>query len=276
MAEPELSPQVFAILSALVEERSGLHYDLTDLDLFAHKVAPVAADAGFPSLLDYYYHLRYDDPTGQATDALVESLLVGETYFFREAAPLHVTIDRLVAPAVRDGRHPRVWSAACGTGEEPLTFAMLLAARGLLDKVDLVASDLNRRSLERARAGRFGRRAVRTEPLPPEARPWLTPSPTGWTVAPELVAAIDWRRVNLVDPAAIDAVAREGAFDLILCRNVLIYFRDDVVRETVEHLAGALAPGGALLVGVSESLLRFGTRLECEELDRCFLYRRQG
>ena len=84
-----------------------------------------------------------------------------------------------------------------------------------------------------------------------------------------MIAGIDWRQVNLVDAAGVEAL---GPFDFIVCRNVLIYFRDDVARTVVRHLCGALAPGGSLLVSVSESLLRFGTELTCEEHEGIFVY----
>ena len=83
---------------------------------------------------------------------------------------------------------------------------------------------------------------------------------------------MDWRRVNLVDAAAVAAL---GAFDAILCRNVLIYFRDDTARRVVELLTSALVPGGHLLVGTSESLMRFGTALRCEERRSAFFYIRE-
>src|SRR3954447_8337457 len=115
------SRSVFAILSALVEERAGLHYGSGDQEIFLEKVAVRAAETGFDSLLDYYYYLRYD-PGGEAEiEKLIDALVVNETYFFRELQPLRVLVERFVAPAVRAGHRPRIWSAPCATGEEPLT-----------------------------------------------------------------------------------------------------------------------------------------------------------
>ncbi|MFP2964505.1 CheR family methyltransferase, partial [Myxococcus sp. 1LA] len=146
-----MSPQVFAILAALIEQRSGLHYAPEDRELLADKVVPRALDAGFDSLLDYYYFLRYDPAGSEALDALVDALLVHETYFFREPQPLRVLTEDVLVPAVRAGRRPRVWSAACSTGEEPLTLAMMLAEAGVLEGVELVASDLSAGRWTRAR-----------------------------------------------------------------------------------------------------------------------------
>ena len=262
------SPQLFAILSGIVEERSGLHYRLDDSQVFLDKVADRAAEAGFDSLLDYYYYLRYDDPGGGELDALIERLLVQETYFFRELEPVVVLLDEVIRPRLEAGERPRLWSAACSTGEEALTAAMLLAERGWLDRVELVASDVSRRALERAQRGVFGRRALRGR-VPSFAGRWLEGRDGEVRCDPRLIAAIEWRRVNLIDRAAI---AELGAFDGILCRNVLIYFDDRVIERVVRSLADALRPGGALLVGASESLLRFSSSLELRELRGAFIY----
>jgi chemotaxis protein methyltransferase CheR len=262
-------PEVVALVARLVEERAGLHYGPESVALFADKAAARAREVGFPALLDYYYFLHYD-PAGRAElDTLVEALVVHETYFFREADALRVAVREYVAPAVRAAGSARVWCAACATGEEPLTLAMLLDDAGLLPAVELVASDVSASAVARAQRGEFFRRALRA--LPPESRRHLTVEDDRGVVRPELVAAVRWRRVNLIEPAAVAAL---GAFDLVLCRNVLIYFSEATVGAVVGSLAHALRPEGRLLVGVSESLLRLGTLLRCEERGGVFAYRR--
>ncbi len=185
---------------------------------------------------------------------------------------MEVLADEVLVPAVRAGRRPRVWCAACSTGEEPLTLAMMLAERGVLKDVELVASDLSPRALERARAGEHNLRALRSLPPGVEGR-WLDVEGGRPRVRPEVAGGVDWRRVNLVDAAAVAAL---GTFDAILCRNVLIYFHDATALRVVDLLAGALVPGGVLLVGTSESLMRFGTALNCEERRGAFFYIKAG
>jgi chemotaxis protein methyltransferase CheR len=263
-----VTPQLFSILSGIVEERAGLHYQLADREVFLQKVASRASEVGFDSLLDYYYFLRYDDPSGRELDALVDHLVVNETYFFRELEPLEVLLDEVIGPQLAAGRPARIWSAACSTGEEPLTLAMLLAERGWLDRVELVASDVSERVLARAQQGSFGRRAIRGTP-PELASRWLSNGAGALRCDPRILAAVSWRRVNLLDGPAVTAL---GTFDAVVCRNVLIYFQDRVIERVVRHLSDALRPGGALLVGVAESLLRFGTPLECREQRGSFMY----
>jgi chemotaxis protein methyltransferase CheR len=273
MTEVSMTPQVFAILSGLVEERLGLFYALADKPLFENKVSARVLELGFDSALDYYYYLRYDDADGAELDALSETLVVNETFFFREFEPLQAVLTRFVVPVIEAGNRPRIWCAACSTGEEPATIAIWLAERGLLDSVELIASDISSAALALARAGRYRSRSLRQIPKGVEPSRWIEASDGTLQLNSRIRDAIQWRKLNLLDSAAVQTL---GILDVVLCRNLLIYFRDDVVRRVVEQLADRLKPGGVLLVGVSESLMRFGTRLACEEHDGVFVYRKAG
>jgi chemotaxis protein methyltransferase CheR len=265
-----LSPQLFAVFAGLIEEASGLHYAPADRELFASKLTAHAAERGHDLLLDYYYRLRYDDAAGAELASLIEALLVHETYLFREADALIELVDGHLVPIVRARRRARVWSAACSTGEEPYSLAMLLDARGVLDAVEIIATDLSPAAIELARRGRLGRRALRNGHPAELAARYTEVGAQGITVAPRIRRAVQFSTLNLVAPAA----PVPGVFDVILCRNVLIYFQDEQILRVVDRLADQLAPDGLLAVGVSESLLRFGTRLVCEERSRSFFYRR--
>jgi chemotaxis protein methyltransferase CheR len=269
MASP-LTPQLHAIFAALIEETCGLHYSLQDRELFGTKLVSQAAEAGYDSLLDYYYRLRYDDPNGVELRALVQALVVHETYFFRELPPLRALIDGHITKAIRENGRARIWSAACSTGEEPLTVAMLLDDLGLLERCEIVASDISENALARARAGRHSPRAVRDGAPRNLVDKYLAVRSDGVDSPARLREHIVWRQLNLLDSTAIRAL---GRFDLILCRNVLIYFRDASITRILEDLTAALTRDGVLSVGVSESLLRFGTALICEERSGAFFYR---
>jgi chemotaxis protein methyltransferase CheR len=270
MSDLEFTPPLFAILSSLIEERVGLCYVLQDQELLASKLMPRVVESGFSSLLDYYYFLRYDPSSDREFASLVNSLVVNETFFFRELGPLSVMVTELLAPLVKAGTTPRVWCAACSTGEEPLTLAMLLDQHALLGKVEIVATDVSGSALAKARSGEYGPRSLRQVPVPALAAKWLIERERGVAVRPALRDTIVWQELNLMDEKAILAL---GSFDLIVCRNVLIYFRDATVAKVIHQLESQLRPGGVLLVGVSESLMRFRTSLACEERSSVFFYR---
>jgi chemotaxis protein methyltransferase CheR len=268
----ELTPQLFAIFVGLIEAECGVHYLPNDRDLLGAKLVAHASELGFDSLLDFYYRLRYDDPDGAAKRALIETLVVHETYFFRELAPLRALIAEYLAPLIAR-RRVRVWSAACSTGEEPFTLAMLLDERGLLGDVEIVATDISNAVIARAKLGEFGKRSLRDGHPIELAQRYLDKTPRGITLTPRIRDAVAFARVNLVD---VEQVRALGLFDAILCRNVLIYMRDAQISRLLGELEASLAPQGVIAVGVSESLLRFGTALRCEERGGAFFYRRAG
>jgi chemotaxis protein methyltransferase CheR len=117
MIDLELSPSVFSILSALIEEKVGLHYGTLDREILQEKTSLRATEAGFDSLLDYYYFLRYDAKSSEELKKLTDTLVVNETYFFREWPAIETLIDSFIVPWCREGRKLRIWSAACATGE---------------------------------------------------------------------------------------------------------------------------------------------------------------
>lgn len=266
MSALPLTQPVFAILSTLIEERLGIHYEYVDAGVLADKVTPRALERGFDSLLDYYYYLRYDDSSAQEFDALAEALVVNETYFFREADQLETLVKIL---GERD-RPARVWCAAAATGEEPYTFAMMLHRSGLLPRTEIIASDISARALGRAREGVYKGRSLRS--LSEVMRERYFHEENGMVrVDDKIKNAVSFRTINLLDDVTISAL---GSFDAILCRNVFIYFRDDGVARIADRLTQRLVIGGYLLVGAAESLLRFSTALNCVELKGTFLYQR--
>ena len=149
--------------------------------------------------------------------------------------------------AARPGGVVRVWSAACATGQEPYSLAMLAAEQPGL-RLDLCASDGSERCLEKARAGLYTQFEVqRGLPIAQLLR-WFEKAGDTWRVRPELKGAVRWRRFNLLAD-----MTPLGRFDLILCRNVLMYLAPDVRRDVLTRLAGALAPDGVLVLGAAEA-----------------------
>jgi chemotaxis protein methyltransferase CheR len=266
-----LTNQVFTIFNALIQGRAGLHYAPEQRELLAEKLTGPASEAGFHNLLDYYYYLRYDAEGTVQLDRLIDSLLVHETYFFREVEALQALVDRVLLPKIKAGQKPRVWCAACASGEEPLTIAMLLAHHQALGQAQIVATDLSQKILERARRGRYGPRALRVASQA-HTEQWFSREGDQVLVRSELREAIDWRHLNLIDASAIEQL---GLFDAVICRNVLIYFNDETTKAVVRSLGNALKPDGVLLVGASESLIRLEAPFDIEEQAGAFFYRRR-
>jgi chemotaxis protein methyltransferase CheR len=190
-----------------------------------------------------------------ACDLLVELAVVHETCFYRHPDQLEL-VARLAAPA--PGRL-RLWSAGCATGEEAYSVAMALAEAGRTPGADRVlGTDVSGRALTHAAAGTYGPRTLRFTP-PSWTERWLTWADAEGTraIIPPLAAGVRFLRHNLLSPEPPPG----APFDLVLCRNVLIYFEPFRIREALVRLAASLAPGGALVLGPVELPLAEGTTL---------------
>jgi chemotaxis protein methyltransferase CheR len=201
---------------------------------------------------------------------------VGHTEFFRDAKQFRAleksVLPELVTRARRELRKVSVWSAGCATGEEPYSVAMVLAELGALSlEVDLWATDLNLAAVEAARQGRFSaRRCVSISPE--RLRRFFRPVEDGYEALPSLRDYIRFDGQNLAAPV-FDKVGL-GSLDLILCRNVIIYFDLPTIRGLMDRFLAALRPGGLLFLGYSESLFKVYDRFEMIEVDGAFVYRR--
>jgi chemotaxis protein methyltransferase CheR len=145
---------------------------------------------------------------------------------------------------------------------------MLLAECGRLDQVEIAASDGSQAALDAAAEGLYRERAFRTLPTQLRAR-YFTREGTRWRMDPALRDRISWSRVNLLDT---NTVARQANADIILCRNVFIYFSESAIRRVVETFAHAMPAPAYLCVGAAESLLRLTDRFELEQIGDAFMY----
>lgn len=265
-----------ALLRALVRDRLGLHYADDRLDTLADRIAPLVADRGFGSFLDYFYFLKYDEASGAEWDRVMDTLSVGETYFWREVDQMQAVVRHVVPALARRSTGPiRIWSVPCASGEEPLTLAMLLDAEGWFERapIEIYAGDASPAALDRARAGCYRERAFRSLPVALRDR-YFQRCGDRWQIDPDLHGRVrTWQQVNLMDER--DA-AQIGSAPVVFCRNVFIYFSDDGVRRVVNAFADAMPVPGYLCVGASESLLRVSSRFELEEIDRAFVYVNRG
>jgi chemotaxis protein methyltransferase CheR len=223
---------------------------------------------------DEYLALLEGATGGAELERLAETLRVGETRFFRHAAHVNalarVVVPELVTRRTREKRL-RAWSAGCATGEEAYTLAILLGEGAPAGwNVTVLGSDLSEEAISVARAGVYDEAAL--ERVPPATRTrCFVAGPREHTVrvAPEVAARVRFERRNLLEPVY------PRQLDVVLCRNVLIYFDAAARQATVERLIESLAPGGYLFLGYAESLRGF-ERLEALRTDDGIIYRREA
>jgi chemotaxis protein methyltransferase CheR len=244
-----ISPPDRAYLAALCLARAGLRIDPEKTYLIDSRLAPVARREGFLSPADFIGAVRNrnDERLGWAA---VEAMAMPEPEFFRDRA----VFDRLAAEVLpelmarRAGAPVRIWSTACGTGQEIYSLAMMLADTPRLSATwELFGSDLSERSLEKAQAGLYSQFEVqRGLPARTLVRHFEKRG-EAFLLSPRIRQMVRWRRVNLLDD-----LSKFGQFDLLLCRNLLHGMAPEAQVHVRAALAGSLAPGGRLVLGLRD------------------------
>ncbi len=254
------SREISALTDKEYEKIRQLAYQHFGLDLQNNKQQLVAARLtkqiralGLLSFDEYYQHVTADR-TGKALEAMIDALTTNHTSFFREQAHFDF-LKSVLLPQIQNRPQISVWSAACSTGEEPFSIALLLldtlgdASRA---KIRILATDISTRVLSQAQRGaypaaRFGNLSasyLRRYVLKGEGR-W-----SGWYLMKrEVRSLIEFRRFNLMEK-----ISHSESFPVVFCRNVMIYFDRQKQQEVVNRLADAIEPGGYLFIGHSESL----------------------
>ena len=248
----EISDEDFVVLRDLIRDRFGIWYDDQKRFLLLSRLSTRLAKRGIETYGAYAQFLRYGPRREDEWSDLASVLSNNETYFFRERAQLKALASKILDEFLKRSPRVRLWSAACSSGEEPYSLAMTLLETGKLSDamLSIRATDVSPRVLDLAGAAFYRALSFRaTEPA--MIQRWFRPQGDGFVVDERIKRLVSFGRLNLLDE---QAVAGEGPFDAIFCRNVLIYFDRPTQKRVVESFAKALRPGGYLFLGHAESL----------------------
>ncbi len=250
-----MTPLDYDFLRKSLKERSGLVLSADKQYLVESRLLPVARRAGLASLGDLVGALRAA-PEDRLMTAVVEAMTTNESFFFRDKIPVdhfRTAIIPALLAARRSTRTLRIWCAAASTGQEPYSLAMILKdmERGLADwRIDILATDISGDVLEKARAGLYSQFEVQRG-LPIQLLiKYFTQVGELWQIAPELRAMVKFRQFNLLGD-----FAQLGMFDVIFCRNVLIYFDQPTKIDVLDRMARLLAADGYLTLGAAETVV---------------------
>jgi chemotaxis protein methyltransferase CheR len=264
----------FRMLSELVRGHCGLHFGADTRFVFERRVLRRVRELELTSFGAYHLLLRNGAERGREIARLVDELTVNETYFLRERSQLQALIHEILPElrAQRSDRPVSIWSAGCSSGEEPYSVVILAREAGLAPGVDfrIYASDISHRMLRRAREGVYREASFRgTEPE--WCARYFSACQGGMRISDEVKRHVDFVHLNLFDASKL---ALLGPMDVILCRNVIIYFDCEEKRRVIDAFRAKLRPGGHLLLGHSESLIHLSTGFELRHLKRDLVYRR--
>jgi len=275
--EPAMKDREFRWFAELVRSHSGISFGPDTRFLLERRVARRMRELSIESVSAYQYELRSESRRDGELAALIDEITTNETYFFRERSQLRALVaeilpEALVARRERGGGAVSVWSAGCSSGEEPYCIVILAREAGFDPERDLrvYASDISRRMMKRARAGSY-REASFRETEPALRAKYFEEKDGVWTISDAVKKCVDFIHLNLIDRSRI---ALLGAMDVILCRNVMIYFDADTRRAVIATFEDKLRPGGHLLLGHSESLINITSGLELRHLKSDLVYRK--
>lgn len=261
----------FDSLCAYLRRTSGLVLGADKRYLVESRVTPVMKRAGMSELGDLVRALEAGRMPGLAEE-VVQAMTINETYFFRDRFPFE-TLRQKILPRLIVSRAQqkkiRIWSAASSTGQEAYSIGMIIeeSSPALSTwQIEIVGTDLSQNALTTARKALYSQFEVQRGLTPEQIQRYFTPVGHMWQLKDTVRSRVEFRHYNL-----LDTYAPLGRFDLIFCRNVLIYFDADRKSDVLNRMSQILAPDGLLAIGASESIIGLNTRLKPHQEYRGFL-----
>ena len=255
----KISDAEFAQLRDFIYAQSGIYVADNRKYLVENRLATRLKELNLKSFSEYHAYLQYDAGRRQELNRLFEVITTNETSFYRNPPQLKVFQDMVLKDVLDKQRAARqkrlrIWSAGCSTGEEPYTIAIILheVLRTELPTWDIriTANDLSEAVLAQAREGVYTDYSLRTTPKEIVTR-YFTPDGANFKLRPEVKRLVSFGQINLSDRMMLKRVERSH---IVFCRNVIIYFDDEMKKNVIAAFYDNLLPGGQLLIGHSESL----------------------
>ena len=275
-AEPSLTDVQYRMFRDWIAERCGLWFAPESRFVLERRLARRVRELDLGSFAAYFYQLRSSATDDGEIGALIDELTTNETYFLRERGQLNALVAEILPEWVerrrRHGGPVSIWSAGCSSGEEPYSIVMLAREAGFEPgrHFRVYASDVSRRVLQAARRGVYRAGAFReTEEV--LRRKYFVEKDGAWRIGDDVKRHVVFTRANLVESAKSWVL---GAMDVILCRNVIMYFDAATRRRVVQSFADKLNAGGYLLLGHAESLVQVSSAFELRHLRSDMVYRK--
>ena len=272
-SNPSLSLEELALFNELLSNRFGLHFPEHKREILESRLVSRLRANHLQRFLDYYLLLQYD--FDRELDALTSAITNNESYFFRETTQFEALRGQVLASLRRtaEGRI-RFLSAGCSSGEEPYTLNIFLLERipeatRTMHRIDAI--DLDRERLSMAEQGVYRHSALRALDEEKRQRYFIQHGPESYELREQYRRGVNFRLGNILE---LDS-AVSGPYDVVFCRNVLIYFAEPALKAAIENFAHIVRPGGLLFLGHSESIIGLTQSFQAERLGTCIAYRRK-
>ena len=275
MADASISEDDFQKFREFFYRKTGIQFDMSKRYFVDKRLLERMADTGNATFRSYFTMLRFQ-ASGVELQTLTNSMTVNETYFFREEYQFKCLVNSLLPDLVsrkKDDGPLRIWVLPSSSGEEPYSIAIYLLERwaGIHNfDVEIVASDIDTRILEQARCGLYSPRSVGQLPTAYRQK-YFRQMGEDFQICDDLRGAVEYTRVNLSDRADTRAYRN---FDVVFCRNLLIYFDDVSRKAAAETFYDALKPGGFICLGHSESMSRISSLYKVRKFPEAIVYQK--
>ncbi len=272
----QVNSEEIQVIARLVKDLCGVVLDQTKGYLIESRLSDIAEEFGCKTFSELYYKARYATET-KLRNKIIDAITTQETLFFRDNSPFDAMKFKAI-PELIDARagtpnakRIRIWSAACSTGQEPYSIAMIL--REMIPDVDtwnitILATDISDTAIRQASRGVYAAHEIQRGMKADMLNKYFVKQGNDYRIKDEVRAMVRFKRFNLHDP-----FAGLGTFDIILCRNVAIYFSEEDKKVLFHKLCAVLAPDGYLFVGSSESLISLGAQFVPQYHCRSVFYR---
>jgi chemotaxis protein methyltransferase CheR len=275
MANPSISEEDFQKFREFFYRKTGIQFEPSKRYFVDKRLLERMAATDNDTFRSYFTMVRFQ-ASGEELQVLTNLMTVNETYFFREEYQFKCLVNSILPALVNKRRNDgplRIWVLPSSSGEEPYSIAIYLLERWAdihnFD-VEIIASDIDTKILEHAKKGLYSDRSVGQLPLP-YLQKYFRKTRDGYQICDDLRGAVEFTRVNLSEPADTRPYRN---FDVVFCRNLLIYF-DDLSRKTAaETFYDALRPGGYICLGHSESMSRISSLYKIVKFPEAIIYQK--
>ncbi|MEM7629348.1 MAG: protein-glutamate O-methyltransferase CheR [Planctomycetota bacterium] len=275
----EMTERQFARLRDVIYERSGIHFPDNKKYILESRLSHRLSELDMADFDQYHAFLTIGPYQADEFQEMFNRITINETSFFRNEPQLNV-FEREVLPEIlernKTSRRLRIWSAACSTGEEPYTLAIMLQRSlgvRLADwRVEILGTDISEKALKVAMTGRYSSYSMRSTPELIKQR-YFAEDGQHWEINADIRSMVNFELHNLRDRLA---AKRHGKWDVIFCRNVLIYFDDDMKARVMTMFGEMLEKQGVLFIGHSERIRDVADHFEQMDVPQGFCYRHAG
>ncbi len=265
--------QEFNLIKDLINNFCGLVFTGSYEKIFNLKVLNRVKKLGKSSVEDYYFFLKNHTEGKKELQILIDELVIKETYFFREISQFEYIIKKLI-PEIKEKEKIKIWSAGCSTGEEPYTLVILLNENGLYyDDIPIliIGTDISETAIKKAKKGVYSKESFRN--IPPEIlkKYFIKTSNNSYQLINEIKNKVEFDCINLLDKSKMEKMIN---FDIVICRNVLIYFDIETKKRVLDYFYSSISDGGYLFIGQSE-ILKDSGRFEVKHEGNVIYYRKK-